>query len=219
MGYRWNIKIESGGSSCKYITSCMPIRLEEESTKLSAFTNWDLLLMVVTFLLGCPVHISFSHLSREVCVGNSCAGEGQLWKYHLLNLSFSPAPLWIHWLTWAGKTTRFALESAILSSSAVWSPTGLNSRWQRRRDPNSVPIIQLCSDAVLKMGCSVGSKGVLHPNFSKPITRKEDVFHVLSCSLPPSTPTQLCSQWLVFAWWEGRGRRGWRKGGACKTQT
>ena len=175
--------------------------------------------MVVTFLLGCPADISFSHPSREVCLGEDCAGEGQLWKYHLLNLSFSPAPLWIHWLTWAGETTRFALESAMLSSSPVCSPIGLNSCWQRRRDPNSVLITQLCSDAVIEMGWSVGSKGVLHPNFSKTVTRKEDVFHVLSCSLSPSTPTQLCSRWLVFAWWERRGRRGWRKGGAYKTWT
>lgn len=116
-------------------------------TKLLAFTNRDLSLMVVTFLLGCPAHTSFSRLSREVCLGENCAGEGWLWKYHLVNLSFGSAPLWIHCLTWAGETTGFAQESAILSSSPGCSPIEHSSRWQRR-DPNSVPVIQLCSDAV-----------------------------------------------------------------------
>lgn len=53
-------------------------------------------------------------------------------------------------------------------------------------------------DAVIEMRCSVGSKGVLHPNFFKPITRKEDIFHVLSC-FSPSFLSQLCSHWLFFA--------------------
>jgi len=81
-----------------------------------------------------------------------------------------------------GETTRFALEAAILCSSPICSPVRLSSRWQRG-DPNAVHIVKLCSDAVIEMGCSVGSKGVLHPNSSEPVTRREDVFHVLCCSL------------------------------------
>lgn len=101
------------------------------------------------------LHTQHKYLSRELCLGGKRAGERQLWKY-----SFGGPVLWFFTsmdsVAWAGKQSGlpWSLRPSLPLQSALQNSLTLLA--DEKSKLFSVPIIQLCSDVLCEIECSVG---------------------------------------------------------------